>query len=53
MRDEDDAWEIRLRVRIDWPAIVIAVVALLYGGFLAAHLIAENMACMIGLKATC
>jgi hypothetical protein len=53
VRDGDDTWEIRLRVRLDWAAIVIAAVALLYGGFLIAHLIAENMACMIGLKASC
>ena len=53
VRDEDDAWEIRLRVRIDWPAIGVGAVALLYGGFLVAHLIAENAACMIGLKASC
>jgi hypothetical protein len=53
VRDEDDTWEIRLRVRIDWPAITIAGVSLLYGGFLIGHLLAENAACMIGGKATC
>jgi hypothetical protein len=53
VRDEDDTWEIRLRVRFDWPAITIAGVSLLYGGFLIGHLLAENAACMIGVKATC
>jgi hypothetical protein len=53
VREAGDTWEIRLRVRVDWPAILVASVALLYGGFLIGHLVAENMACLIGVKATC
>lgn len=53
VRDDGDTWEVRLRVRTDWPAIVVGAIALLYGGFLITHLLVENMACMIGIRAMC
>jgi hypothetical protein len=50
---DDDAWEVRIRVRIDVWAIAVATISVLVGGVLAAHLIAENLACVIGLRSTC
>jgi hypothetical protein len=51
--DDEETWDIRLRVRIDWPAIMIGGASLLYGGFLIGHLLAENAACMIGVRSMC
>jgi hypothetical protein len=50
---DGDAWEVRIRVRPDGWALAVAVVSLLVGGILAGHLIAENLACMIGLRSSC
>ena len=50
---DGDAWEVRIRVRADGWALAVAGVSLLVGGILAGHLIAENLACMIGVRATC
>ena len=50
---DGDAWEVRIRVRADAWAIGVAAISLLVGGILAGHLIAENLACMIGVRATC
>ena len=50
---EGDAWEVRIRVRADGWALAIAAISLLVGGILAGHLIAENLACMIGIRSTC
>jgi hypothetical protein len=50
---DGDAWEVRIRVRTDWWAIAIAAISLLVGGILAAHLVAENLACVIGLRTHC
>ena len=50
---DGDAWEVRIRVRPDGWALVVAAISLLVGGILAGHLIAENLACMIGLRSSC
>jgi hypothetical protein len=50
---DGDAWEVRIRVRPDGWAIAIAAVSLLLGGILAGHLVAENLACAIGLRVHC
>jgi hypothetical protein len=50
---DGDAWEVRIRVRTDRWAIVIAAISLLVGGILAVHLVAENLACAIGLSSRC
>jgi hypothetical protein len=50
---DGDAWEVRIRVRADVGAIAIAAVGLLVGGILAGHLVAENLACAIGLTSRC
>jgi hypothetical protein len=50
---DDDAWEVRIRVRIDAWAIAVAALSLLVGGILAGHLIAENLACVIGVSSGC
>jgi hypothetical protein len=50
---DDDAWEVRIRVRADIPAITIAALSLFVGGILAAHLVAENLACAIGIRSSC
>ena len=50
---DDDAWEVRIRVRSDPWAIGVATVSLLVGGILAGHLLAENLACMIGVGSGC
>jgi len=50
---DGDAWEVRIRVRADGWALAVAGVSLLVGGILAGHLIAENLACMIGIRSSC
>jgi hypothetical protein len=50
---DGDAWEVRIRVRTDRWAIAIAAVSLLVGGILAGHLVAENLACTIGVASHC
>jgi hypothetical protein len=50
---DGDAWEVRIRVRPDGWALAVAATSLLVGGILAGHLIAENLACMIGLRPSC
>jgi hypothetical protein len=50
---DGDAWEVRIRVRPDGWALAVAAISLLVGGILAGHLIAENLACMIGLRSSC
>jgi hypothetical protein len=50
---DGDAWEVRIRVRADGWALAVAAISLLVGGILAGHLIAENLACMIGLRSSC
>jgi hypothetical protein len=50
---DGDAWEVRIRVRADGWALAVAATSLLVGGILAGHLIAENLACMIGIRSTC
>jgi hypothetical protein len=50
---DGDAWEVRIRVRTDVRAIAVATLSLLVGGILAGHLVAENLACVIGLRSAC
>ncbi len=50
---DGDAWEVRIRVRADGWALAVAAISLLVGGILAGHLIAENLACMIGVRSSC
>jgi hypothetical protein len=50
---DGDAWEVRIRVRIERWAIAVATISVLVGGVLAAHLVAENLACVIGLRSSC
>ena len=50
---DGDAWEVRIRVRPDGWGLAVAAISLLLGGILAGHLIAENLACMIGLRSSC
>ena len=50
---DGDAWEVRIRVRADGWAIAVVTISVLVGGILAGHLIAENMACMIGPRPYC
>lgn len=50
---DGDAWEVRIRVRTDRWAIGIAAISLLVGGILAGHLVAENLACAIGVASHC
>ena len=50
---DGDAWEVRIRVRTDKWAIVVLGISLLVGGILARHLVAENLACVIGVKTSC
>jgi hypothetical protein len=50
---DDDAWELRIRVRPDRWAVTVAVISLLVGGILAAHLVAENLPCVMGLRSVC
>jgi hypothetical protein len=52
VRDED-AWEVRIRVRPDRWAVAVAGLSLLVGGVLALHLVAENLACALGVRVTC
>lgn len=50
---DGDVWEVRISVRIDGWAIGVAALSLLVGGILAGHLIAENLACVIGVPSGC
>jgi hypothetical protein len=50
---DGDAWEVRIRVRTDKWAITVLGISLLVGGILAGHLLAENLACMIGVRSSC
>lgn len=50
---DGDAWEVRIRVRADTRALAVAAVSVLVGGILAGHLLAENLACVIGFAARC
>ncbi len=50
---DGDAWEVRIRVRADGWALAVAATSLVVGGILAGHLIAENLACLIGIRSTC
>jgi hypothetical protein len=50
---DDDVWEVRIRVRVDGWAIAVAALSLVVGGILAGHLIAENLACAIGVSSGC
>ena len=50
---DGDAWEVRIRVRADGRALAVAAISLLVAGILAGHLIAENLACMIGVRSSC
>jgi hypothetical protein len=50
---DGDVWEMRIRVRTDWWAIAIGAISVLVGGILAGHLVAENLACVIGLRSRC
>ena len=50
---DDDVWEVRIRVRVDGWAIAVAALSLLVGGILAGHLIAENLACAMGISSGC
>ena len=50
---DGDAWEVRIRVRPDGWALAVAAISVLVGGILAGHLIAENLACMSGIRSTC
>jgi hypothetical protein len=49
----EDAWELRIRVRVDPVAIAIFLVALACGAILYGHIAAENAACLIGLASRC
>jgi hypothetical protein len=53
LRRDGDAWEVRLRVRADVWALVLVGVSALVGGILAGHVLAENLACMLGIAAGC
>jgi hypothetical protein len=50
---DGDAWEIRLRVRVDVWALGIALLAAIVGGFLIGHVAIENLACVIGVPSAC
>jgi hypothetical protein len=50
---DGDVWEVRIRVRVDGWAIAVAALSLLVGGILAGHLVAENLACAIGVSLGC
>lgn len=50
---DGDVWEVRIRVRVDGWAIAVAALSLLVGGILAGHLVAENLACAIGVSSGC
>lgn len=53
LRRDGDAWEVRLRVRADVWALVLVGLSALVGGILAGHLLAENLACMLGIATGC
>ena len=53
LRRDGDAWEVHLRIRADVWALALVAVSALAGGILAGHLLAENLACMIGVAAGC
>jgi hypothetical protein len=50
---DGDAWEVRIRVRADGWAIAVVAIGVVVGVILAGHVIAENMACVIGLRPSC
>jgi hypothetical protein len=50
---DGDAWEVRIRVSADGWAIAVVAASVVVGVILAGHLIAENMACVIGLRPYC
>jgi hypothetical protein len=50
---DDDAWVVRIRIRVDTFAIAVGAISLVVGGILAGHLLAENLACMIGFAERC
>jgi hypothetical protein len=50
---DGDAWQVKIRARLDPWAVGIAVVSLGVGGILFGHLLAENLACMIGVASSC
>jgi hypothetical protein len=50
---DDDAWEVKIRVRPDAWALAVAATSLLVGGFLIGHMAWENLACAIGSAAAC
>ena len=50
---DGDAWEVRLRVRADIRALVLVGLSAGVGGILAGHLLAENLACMLGIAVGC
>ena len=52
-RRDGDAWELRIRVRLDPIAFSILGVSLVCGAILYGHIAAENAACAIGLTAHC
>lgn len=50
---DGDAWEVRIRVRSDLWAIAVASLSLVVGVILAGYLVAENLACVIGIRSSC
>jgi hypothetical protein len=50
---DGDAYQVKVRIRLDPLAIGIAAVSLGVGGILAGHLVAENLACVIGVASRC
>ncbi len=50
---DGDAWEVRIRVRADGWAIAVVAISVVVGVILAGHVVAENMACVIGLRPSC
>jgi hypothetical protein len=44
---DGDALELRLRIRLDPPAIALGVASVLVGGVLFGHLLAENLPCIV------
>jgi hypothetical protein len=44
---------VRIRIRVDTFAIAVGAISLVVGGILAGHLLAENLACMIGFAERC
>lgn len=50
---DGDAWEVRIRVRSDMWATAVAGVSLVVGAILAGYVVAENLACVIGVRTGC